>query len=407
MQADRVETGKIRQNISRRGDRLMTMHLEERGSDAELANVFVAIEVSKQTWLVAGYTPSDGRTARHKIRGGDVETLLSIIARLCQKERRATGRSVRTICCHEAGYQGFWLHRRLAAVGIESYLIDATSLQVNRRARRAKTDAIDVEALLRTIIAYCRGERTICRMVRVPSIADEDAKRTHRERKRLVKERTGHINRIKALLALHGISTYEPTKADRRQRLQEVVTSDGQRLPPRLHREISREIDRLELVLDHLAEVEAERDELPYDVAACNGNAAMIKQLMSLKGIGPETATILGRELFYRDFANRKAVAGYAGLTPSPYMSGALRRDQGISKAGNAFVRTAMIELAWLWLRHQPDSALSQWFRERVGTTKGRLRRIAIVALARKLLVALWRFVSTGLIPTGAALKSA
>jgi transposase len=383
----------------------MKMHSEQRISDADVAKVFVAIEVSKQTWLVAGHTPSDGRTGRHKVRGGDVETLLNVIAKLARKEGRATGRSVTTVCCHEAGYEGFWLHRRLAAAGIESYLIDAASLQVNRRARRAKTDAIDIEALLRTIIAYCRGDTTICRMVRIPSITDEDAKRTHRERKRLVKERTSHVNRIKALLALHGIYTYEPIKADRRQRLQEVVTPDGQRLPPRLHREISREIDRLELVLDHLAEVEAERDEVSGGSAAGDGSATVIKQLMSLKGIGPETATILGRELFYRDFANRKALAGYAGLTPSPYMSGTLRRDQGISKAGNLLVRTAMIESAWLWLRHQPDSALSQWFRERVGTTKGRLRRIAIVALARKLLVALWRFISAGLVPTGAALK--
>ena len=270
MRADWVETGKIRQNISRRGDRLMKMHSEERVSDAELANVLVAIEVSKQTWLVAGYIPSDGRTARHKIRGGDVETLLSVIARLCQKERRATGRSVKVICRHEAGDQGFRLHRRLAAAGIESCLIDATSLQVNRRARRAKTDAIDVEALLGTIIAYCRGETSVCRMVRVPGIVDEDAKRTHRERKRLVKERTGHINRIKALLALHGIHAYEPIKADRRRRLQEAVASDGQRLPPRLHREISREIDRLELVLEHLAEVAAERDEVPRDLPSCD-----------------------------------------------------------------------------------------------------------------------------------------
>lgn len=238
-------------------------------------------------------------------------------------------------------------------------------------------------------------------MVRVPTVAEEDAKRTHRERRRLVKERTGHINRIKALLALHGVTDYEPLKADRRQRLSALVTHNGEPLPPRLRREISRELERLELALEQLAEVEAERD-MVGDQAA-----AMIGQLARLKGVGPQTATVLTREVFYRDFANRKAVASYAGLTPSPYISGTSQRDQGISKAGNGLVRTAMIELAWLWLRHQPESALSRWFVERVGNTKGRLRRIAVVALARKLLVALWRFVSTGLVPTGAVVKTA
>jgi transposase len=370
---------------------------------AEAARVFIAIETSKRDWLIAGHTPCDGRTSRHKCRGGDVQALLRVIDRLRQREARAVRRPAGAICVHEAGYEGFWLHRQLVAAGIESHVIDATSLQVDRRARRAKTDAIDVDGLLRALIAYVGGERGRCRMVRVPTVAEEDAKRTHRERKRLVKERTGHINRVKALLALHGITDYEPIKAGRRQRLHALVSRDGEPLPPRLRREL----DRLELVLEQLAEVEAERDAIVPDQTVCDQALAMIAQLMRLRGIGPETATILAREVFYRDFGNRKAVASYAGLTPSPYMSGTLQRDQGISKAGNRLVRTAMIELAWLWLRHQPDSALSRWFCARVGSTKGRLRRIAVVALARKLLVALWRFVGTGLIPTGAAMKPA
>jgi transposase len=318
---------------------------------------------------------------------------------------RATHQPVRVRCIHEAGYGGFWLHRQLVAAGIDSVIVDATSLQVDRRARRAKTDAIDVEGLLRASIAHARGEHRRCRLVRVPTVAEEDVKRTHRERKRLVKERTGHSNRIKALLALHGITDYEPITADRRSRLHALVTCDGHALPARLRRELARELDRLELVLEHLAEVEAERDALASDPVAADQAAPLISQLMQLKGVGPETATILARELFYRGFTNRKAVASYAGLTPSPYRSGTMQRDQGISKAGNRLVRNAMIELAWLWLRHQPGSALSRWFRERVGSTKGRLRRIAVVALARKLLVALWRFVDSGLIPTGALLK--
>jgi transposase len=386
----------------------MTSHAGSTTSiQAEAARVFIAIEVSKRDWLVAGHTPCDGRTSQHKCRGGDVQALLRVIDRLRQREARAVRRPVRAICVHEAGYEGFWLHRQLVAVGIESHVIDATSLQVDRRARRAKTDAIDVEGLVRALIAYAGGEPGRCRMVRVPTVAEEDAKRTHRERKRLVKERTGHINRIKALLALHGITDYEPIKADRRSRLHALVTRNGHPLPPRLRRELARELDRLELVLEHLAEVEAERDALAPAQVASDQAAPLIMQLIRLKGVGPETATILAREVFYRGFTNRKAVASYAGLTPSPYMSGTMQRDQGISKAGNRLVRTAMIELAWLWLRHQPDSALSQWFCARVGSTKGRLRRIAVVALARKLLVALWRFVTTGLIPSGAALKPA
>jgi transposase len=386
----------------------MTSHAGSTTSiQAEAARVFIAIEVSKRDWLVAGHTPCDGRTSRHKCRGGDVQALLRVIDRLRQREARAVRRPVRAICVHEAGYEGFWLHRQLVAVGIESHVIDATSLQVDRRARRAKTDAIDVEGLVRALIAYAGGEPGRCRMVRVPTVAEEDAKRTHRERKRLVKERTGHINRIKALLALHGITDYEPIKADRRSRLHALVTRNGHPLPPRLRRELARELDRLELVLEHLAEVEAERDALAPAQVASDQAAPLITQLIRLKGVGPERATILAREVFYRGFTNRKAVASYAGLTPSPYMSGTMQRDQGISKAGNRLVRTAMIELAWLWLRHQPDSALSQWFCARVGSTKGRLRRIAVVALARKLLVALWRFVTTGLIPSGAALKPA
>jgi transposase len=383
----------------------MTSHAGSTISSQTEACVFIAIEVSKRDWLVAGHTPADGRTSRHKCRGGDVEELVRLIERLRQRETRATRQPVRVRCVHEAGYEGFWLHRQLIAAGIDSSVIDATSLQVDRRARRAKTDAIDVDGLLRALLAHTRGERRGCRLVHVPTVAEEDAKRTHRERKRLVKERTGHSNRIKALLALHGIIDYAPIKADRRSRLHALVTRDGHPLPPRLRRELARELDRLELVLEHLAEVEAERDALAPDPVAGDQAAPLIPQLMQLKGVGPETATILAREVFYRGFTNRKAVASYAGLTPSPYRSGTMQRDQGISKAGNRLVRTAMIELAWLWLRHQPGSALSRWFRERVGSTKGRLRRIAVVALARKLLVALWRFVNSGLMPTGATLK--
>jgi transposase len=376
-----------------------------------LANsVFVAIDMSKPTWLVALHTPSDGRTGQHKLEGGNVPGLLSLIGRARSRQARTTKASVPVCCCFEAGYDGFWLARRLHAEQIETYVIDPASLRVDRRAKRAKTDRIDVGGLLRAIMSLHRGDSDACRLVPIPSPEDEDAKRTHRERQRLVKERTGHINRIKGLLATQGIYEYQPLKQDRRSRLHELRTGDGRSLPERLQREISRELDRLELVIEQIDEIEQERDAAINAAAVPEGTlkagALMGSQLLRLRGVGAETATILVREGFYRSFANRKALASYAGLTPSPHASGQVNRDQGLDTSGNALLRKTMVELAWMWLRHQPSSVLSCWFRERVGEQKGRIRRITIVALARKLLIALWRYATTGLVPTGAILKA-
>lgn len=364
------------------------------------ATLFVAIELSRVSWLVAVSSPSTGRTGRHKLRGGDVSGLLGLIERRAQQEVRALGgREVTVVCSHEAGYDAFWLHRCLEAVGHTSYVIEPASLQVDRRARRAKTDSIDVEMLLRTTMAFCRGEPRVCSMVRPPTIAQEDARRTHRERKRLICERVGHVNRIKGLLATQGIFDYRPLATDRRVRLSELTAADGGPLPPCLERELRRELDRLELVLRQIAEVEGERDAA---VVTASEARPAIATLMHLKGIGPEIATVLTREVFYRAFNNRREVAAFAGLTPSPFRSGRMDRDQGISKAGNPLVRTTMVELAWLWLRHQAGSALSGWYRDHFGSLTGRRRRIGIVALARKLLIALWRYVTTGLVPRDA-----
>lgn len=242
-------------------------------------------------------------------------------------------------------------------------------------------------------------------MVHPPSPAEEDARRTHRERQRLIKERVGHVNRIKGLLATQGIYDHQPIHKDRRQAFAELRTADGEPLPSRLRQELERELTRLELVLDQIRQVEAERDAV-LDAAKHNETSVMA-QLIKLKSIGPEAATILGLEMFYRDFTNRRQVAAYAGLTPSPFDSGFKNRDQGISKAGNALVRKTLIEIAWIWLRWQPDSALSQWFKQRTTHQKSRGLRINIVALARKLLIALWRFVTTGVVPEGAVLKAA
>lgn len=372
--------------------------------------VFVAIDMSKSTWLVAVHTPSDGRTGQHKVNGGDVAALLSVVDRARTRQARIAISPPAIHCCFEAGYDGFWLARRLRAEQIEPYVIDPTSLRVDRRAKRAKTDRIDVSGLLRALMSLHHGDFGACRLVPIPTPEEEDAKRTHRERQRLVKERTGHINRIKGLLATQGSYEYQPLKQDRRRRLHELRTGDGRPLPERLLREISRELDRLELVIEPIGEIEEERDAA---ITAADGpegptepGAIMGSQLTRLRGVGPETATILVREAFYRAFTNRKALASYAGLTPSPYASGEAKRDRGLDTSGNALLRKAMIELAWIWLRYQPDSALSCWFRERVGAQKGRIRRIAVVALARKLLISLWRYATTGLVPTGAILKA-
>ena len=233
-------------------------------------------------------------------------------------------------------------------------------------------------------------------------------RRRHRERGRLINERIQHVNRIKGLLAIHGIYDYQPLRRDRMPRLERLRSADGRTLPPRLKAEILRELQRLELILGMIKTIEAERDAIAsakIETEQQHSSAKRIQDLAKIKSIGPEFATTLVGEVFYRSFDNRKQLGSYVGLTPAHFQSGPMCRDQGISKAGNAKARTVMIELAWLWLRHQPDSDLSVWFRDRVGKLKGRIRRIAIVAVARKLLIALWRYLETGLVPKGAALK--
>jgi transposase len=276
------------------------------------------------------------------------------------------------------------LHRLLEAHGVRNYVIDPASVQVDRRARRVKTDSVDVGKLLRSLLAYLRGEPKVWSVVRVPTVAEEDDHRLHRERDRLIDERVQHVNRIKGPCAVHGIYDYEPLRPDRVVRLERLRTADARELPPRVKGEIKRELQRLELVLNMLKTIEADRDAIAAaGKSEAHVNAKKISHLIKLKSIGPEIGTVLVGEVFYRQFNNRQQLGSYVGLTPSHFQSGPMSRDQGISKAGNPKARTVMIELAWLWLRHQPDSPLSIWFRERVGTAKGRIRRIAIVAMAR------------------------
>ena len=361
--------------------------------------IYVAIELSQKGWLIVLHSPAQKGLARHKLEAGGCEALLSLLATKQAQVERMTGRRPSVVSCYEAGYDGFWLHRRLAAAGIENLVIDPASLSVERRARRAKTDRIDGEKMLRALLAYRRGEPRVMSAVRVPTVAQEDARRRSRERERLIKEQTGHVNRIRGLLRTMGLPAGEPGGADwPRKWLAQQVDWQGQALPALLVAELGREHARLMMVRGQLAELGEEA--LPQEAAA------KARQLMRLKGLGPVSATTLVSEVFWKDFKNRREVGSYLGLTPSPWQSGAVAYDQGISKAGNRRARHVTLELTWLWLHNQPQSALSRWFRERVGEQRGRIRRIAIVALARKLVIALWRFLTLGIVPDDAVLKA-
>ncbi|MFL6834467.1 MAG: IS110 family transposase [Xanthobacteraceae bacterium] len=371
-----------------------------------ISTIFVAIELSQKSWLVTMHCPDKDKMSRHNVGSGDHAGLLALIDRMRARAARALGAIPAVVSCYEAGYDGFWLHRLLPAAGITNYVFDPASIAVDQRARRVKTDRIDGEKMLRTLMAYLRGEPRVVRIVRVPAPEQEDARRATRERDRLTKEQTAHTSRIKALLRLLGMAVGNPRRRDFLTWLAAQRDWQGQAVPPRMLAELKREHARLMLVreqLDALAQASDSVDPTPA--------AAQMSQrselLLRLKCLGPAFATTLTNEVFYKDFRNRREVASYFGLTPSPWQSGGIDRDQGISKAGNPRARCTAIELAWLWLRHQPDSALTQWFRKRTLTASKRNKRIAIVALARKLVVALWRYLTTGLVPEGAALKAA
>lgn len=361
--------------------------------------LLVALELSTKSWLVASRAPCSEKISKHTVKAGDGSALVALLAKLRGKAEEKFRGKLRITCIQEAGLDGFWIHRLLAREGIASHVVDAGSIAAPRRGRRAKTDKIDLDSLLRTLSAWLRGEPRVCAMVRPPSPEEEDRRRLGRERKVLIKERVSLTNRIRGTLKAQGISDFNPLGRNRRSELATLLTADGRVVPSHLKREIERAITRLELVLEQIRQIECERD----DVLA---TTPVVKELCRLKSIGPQFAATLWLEALYRSFANRRQIAAYAGLAATPWRSGGIQAEQGISKAGNPRLREAMIELAWLWLRHQPNSALSRWFFDRVGVQRGRIRRIAIVALARKLLIALWRYVEDGIVPEGAAFKT-
>jgi transposase len=372
------------------------------------STIVTAVELSARSWLVGAQVAGLARQCRQKL-APSAAALLEHLDHLRQRAGRAGKRVGRVVVAYEAGRDGFWLARWLLTRGVEVYVIQPSSVPVDRRARRAKTDALDVEMLLRTTLAWLRGEPRVCSMVPIPSEAEEDGRRPLRERQDLIRERLAITNKIDGVLATLGIGGYRALRRDRREQLEGLRGPDGDLLPVHAKARLARLLDRLELVLEQIKTLEEARDAVVTQDDTASGGAVdvMIRKLAGLKGIGPELATLLTWEAFVRPFRNRRALAGYAGLTGTPFDSGGRQREQGIGKAGNRRLRAALVELAWLWLRYQPDSTLAAWFRGRTQAAGSRTRKVMVVALARKLLVALWRFCRDGVLPEGAALKAA
>lgn len=371
-----------------------------------LAAIFFSMELSRSSWLITSLSPGGGeKMSKRSIPAGDMAGLMALLGQIREKVRLRTGESYPFVSIQEAGLDGFWIHRLLEREGVDSHVVDPASVTTSRRRRRAKTDRLDGETLLRTLLAYKRGDPRICAMVRPPSPEEEDRRRNCRERRVLIGERVRLVNRIKGLLFCHGIVDFQPLHRDRRERFDALRTPDGLPLPTHLRAELERMLDRVELLLEQVKANEVTRDAMiaaaPRPPAPAGGAA----NLMMLKGVGPDFAEIVWSEGLYRHFDNRRQLAAYAGLAPTPWQSGSVSREQGVSQAGNPRLRTIMVQLSWFWLLHQPDSALTRWFRER--TKAGGRSKPTIVAMARKLLIALWKFVHHGVVIEGAVMKRA
>lgn len=377
-----------------------TLEIKSNGVEPVL---YMALELSERSWKVLFGTP-EGKRRERNVPAREVGLLFEELA--AARRRLGLPCGVRVVSCYEAGREGFWLHRALEAQGVESLVVDSASIEVPRRKRRAKTDRLDVRKLLGLLVRHLAGERRMWSVLRVPDRRAEDIRQLSRSIGRLKTERNRHVTRIKALLATQGLTLKRVGGADWEQRLEALREWDGAPLGRFLHEDLALEGERLALVDEQLAKLKAARAEL---VAAAEDPIAVAAgRLALLGGVAAESSFVFAAELLgWRRFANRREVAGAAGLTGTPWASGGEARDQGISKSGNPRIRAMLVEIAWCWLRYQPQSTLSLWFRERFAQAGGRARRSGIVALARKLLVALWRYLEAGVVPEGARLKAA
>lgn len=365
------------------------------------AVLYLAFELGERYWKL-GFTTGFGQRPRARtIAARDREALLGEIQRAYQ--RFGLPESTPVLSCYEAGRDGFWLHRYLTSQGLANLIVDSASIEVPRRKRRAKTDRLDLTKLLRMLIRYQLGETKVWSVVQVPSVQAEDQRHLHRHLASLKGDRTRQINRIKGLLVGQGLTV--PLRNDFLERLAQARLWDGSNVPPGLRARLEREYAQLQYIQEQIRALEAERRQALRTSA--DPAVQQVRQLLRLRGIGPTSAWLYVFEFFaWRNFRNRRQVGALAGLTPTPHQSGEEAQERGISKAGNRYVRALAIEIAWAWLQHQPTSQLSCWYQQRFGHGSKRLRKIGIVALARKLLIALWRYLETGVLPEGAVLKA-
>lgn len=363
------------------------------------AVLYLAFELGEANWKLGFSIGLAQKPRRRKIEARDLGALeeeIVLAKRRFQLPERAVVKS-----CYEAGREGFWLHRFLERAGVENLIVDSASIEVNRRAKRVKTDRVDVEKLLNQLMRYHCGEEKVWSVVRVPSVEAEDIRHLHRQLARFKEDWRRHRCRIDGVLASQGLKV--PLRADFLAQLEAARMWDGKRLPPGVRARVEREYAALQYVQEQIKQLEQERKELIE--TSKDASVEQVRQLMKLRAIGPNSAWLFVMEFFsWREFRNRREVGALAGLTPTPYQSGEGSQEQGIGKAGNRWVRAMAIEIAWCWLRYQPDSELTRWYDRKFGHSK-RTRKIGVVALARKLLVALWRYLETGEIPAGAQLK--
>src|SRR5215468_3720313 len=368
------------------------------------STLIAVVEMSQSTWLVGGVLPGIERQPRKKLEPSP-ERLLGVLHRW-RDEAVSAGRNITRIAlAFEAGRDGFWLARWLMARGVEAHVIHPSSVAVSREHRRAKTDRLDTELLKRSFLGWLRGERDHCKMVEIPTMKDEDAKRSNREHDSLIGERSRIVNRMKAALVRLGIRGFNPKLKRATTRLDNLRTPEGEPIPPNALAELRRDMERRRLVNNQIRQIEEERLER-IEKTPCDGPHVMVRLLARVMGVGIETADMLVHEVLSRNLRDRRAIARYAGLTGSPDESGRKRREKGLARSGNVRVRRGMIQLAWRFLLHQKNSALTKWFRSRTENAR-RTRKPMIVALARKLLIALWRLVREGIVPDGIVLRAA